>query len=145
MPLARYFLYVGSVLLALLFVADAYLPKSPVADTSGPHLPVIHIYGERRGPERVVFDTRMITPVPNGNAATSVPAPAIVSGVSASPRDAFAQMQPSDPNRIRSSSAKMPEPKQQRSRRISNHHANQGMRLVWRQPQFGWFGSQRIW
>jgi hypothetical protein len=31
MPLARYFFYVGGVLLALLFIADAYLPKLPVA------------------------------------------------------------------------------------------------------------------
>jgi hypothetical protein len=30
MPLARYFLYVGGVLLALLFVADMCLPKLPV-------------------------------------------------------------------------------------------------------------------
>jgi hypothetical protein len=29
MPLARYFVWVGSVLLALLFIADAYLPKLP--------------------------------------------------------------------------------------------------------------------
>ena len=28
MPLARYFSYVGGVLLALLFVLDAYLPKT---------------------------------------------------------------------------------------------------------------------
>jgi hypothetical protein len=31
MPLARYFFYVGGVLLALLLIADAYLPKLPVA------------------------------------------------------------------------------------------------------------------
>src|SRR6266436_2879479 len=29
MPLARYFYYVGGVLLALLFIADAFLPKLP--------------------------------------------------------------------------------------------------------------------
>jgi hypothetical protein len=145
MPLTRYFLYVGSVLLALLFVADAYLSKLPVADTSGPHLPVIRIHSERRGPERVVFDTRMVIPAPNGSTAASVPAPAVVNNASVSPRNAFAQMRPSDPDRVRSSGPKMPEPKQPRSRRIANHHAAQNMRVVWRQPQFGWFVSQRIW
>ncbi len=139
--------YVGGVLLALLFVADTYLSKLPVADTSGPHLPVIRIYSERRGPERVVFDTRMVIviPVPNGSTAASVPATAVVNNASVSPRNAFAQMRPSDPNPVRSSGPKMPEPKQPRSRRIANHHAAQNMRVVWRQPQFGWFVSQRIW
>jgi hypothetical protein len=38
-----------------------------VARSSGPHLPVIRIYSERRGPERVVFDTRTVIPAPNGS------------------------------------------------------------------------------
>ena len=32
MPLMRYFFFVGGVLLALLFIPDAVLPKFPVAD-----------------------------------------------------------------------------------------------------------------
>lgn len=32
MPVARYFFFVGGVLLALLFALDAVLPKLPVAD-----------------------------------------------------------------------------------------------------------------
>jgi hypothetical protein len=44
MPLARYFLFVGGVLLALLFVADALLPKLPAAETANANLPVIRIH-----------------------------------------------------------------------------------------------------
>ena len=56
MPLARYFLYVGGVLLALLFILDAYLPKIPVADRAMIDLPVIRIHSDRKWPERVVYE-----------------------------------------------------------------------------------------
>ncbi|MGY3534495.1 hypothetical protein [Bradyrhizobium sp. USDA 4452] len=57
MPLLRYFLTVGVVLFALMFIADAYLPKPPATETSHADLPVIHIYSERKWPDRVVFNT----------------------------------------------------------------------------------------
>lgn len=34
MPVARYFLFVGGVLLALLFLSDAYAPKLPVVSAT---------------------------------------------------------------------------------------------------------------
>jgi hypothetical protein len=43
MPLARYFFYVGGVLLALLFVPHAYLPNPPVAERANANLLVIRI------------------------------------------------------------------------------------------------------
>ncbi len=59
MPLMRYFFFVGGVLLALLFVSDAVLPKLPVADRSDTaiDLPAVRIQSDRKWPERVVFDT----------------------------------------------------------------------------------------
>src|SRR5215813_10239563 len=72
MPLARYFLWVGSVLLALLFIAGACLPKLPAANamTDAPP-PAIRIHSERKWPERIVFDTS--APMPRmATAASSV-------------------------------------------------------------------------
>ena len=58
MPLARYFLWVESVLLALLFIADACLPNLPAGKpTTDRPPPAIRIHSERKWPERIVFDT----------------------------------------------------------------------------------------
>ena len=116
MPLARYFLFVGGVLLALLFVADALLPKLPAAETANANLPVIRIHSDRKWPERVVFDTSIPTIVPaqtaKAEAVVPAPAPTIVADVSAKTRvrEVFAQFVPPDP--------KKPEAKLQRKRKI---------------------------
>ena len=34
MPLVRYFFYVGAVLVALLIISDAYLPKMPMPESA---------------------------------------------------------------------------------------------------------------
>src|ERR1700674_5050455 len=59
MPLARYFLFVGGALLALLFVVDAGLPKFPVPDRADSDSPVIRIHTDRKWPESVVFNTSL--------------------------------------------------------------------------------------
>ena len=104
MPLLRYLGYVGGVLLMLILVADAYLPKLPAAQTSGPRLPVIHIYADRKGPERVVYDTSvpMNSPAPAVSADAGVPAQAAVVDVSSRVREAFGQLQPSDAGTVQS-------------------------------------------
>lgn len=51
MPLARYFFYVGGVLLALLLVLDARLPKFPVTERTHANLPVIRIHSVAKLPE----------------------------------------------------------------------------------------------
>jgi hypothetical protein len=62
MPLRKYFLGVGGVLLALLFAADALLPKPPVTGiASEVEMPRIRIHSERKGPEAIVFDTAQPT------------------------------------------------------------------------------------
>jgi hypothetical protein len=139
MPLARYFFLVGGVLLALLFVVDAVLPKLPVADRTDTDLPVIRIHSDRKWPERVVFDTSIptITPAPTAKAeaVAPAPAPAVVADVSAKVRvrEAFAQFVPPDP--------KKPEQKPQRKRKIAKSRVGPPVVLVAQQPRFGFFDS----
>ncbi len=113
MPLARYFFFVGGVLLALLFIADACLPKLPVADRANADLPVIRIHSDRKWPERVVYDTSLPTNIPAqiANTEASVPAPAAVADVPAKTqvREAFAQLQPSDARQLQQSEPKKAE------------------------------------
>lgn len=61
MPLLRYFLGVGTALSALMFIADAYLPKPAASETAYADLPAIRIHSERKWPDRVVFNTRAPT------------------------------------------------------------------------------------
>ena len=144
MPLTRYLLYVGGVLLTLLFIADFCLPKSPVAERASIDLPAICIHSDRKWPDRIVFDTSLPTIVPAqpANAETSVPAPVTVADATPRARDAFAQLQPLG-NQLQPSDSGKRQPKQQRQR-IARNRAPAPTRLVWRQPQFGWFGV-RIW
>jgi hypothetical protein len=147
MPLARYFFLVGGVLLALLFISDAYLPKLPVVDRANTHLPVIRIHSDRKWPERVVYDTSLLTIIPAqiANTDASVPTPTSVADISAKAqvREAFAQLQPSDAEQLQSK-PKTPKPKLQRKRKIAKIRVAPSRVLVARQPQFGFFGDS-IW
>ena len=140
MPLARYFLYVGGALLALLFISDSYLPKLPAADQRNSRPVIIHIDSDQKWPERIVYDTSLPTVVPPqiANIEANVAAPEIVA--SAKGREAFAQLQPSS----QLSDAKKREPKLQRQRKIAKRRAAPPALLAARQVQFGWFGN-RIW
>ena len=148
MLLARYFFYVGGVLLALLFVLDAYLPKPPVAERANANLPVIRIHSERKWPERIVFDTSLPTIIPpriaSGERSIPVPPAATDVSVKARQRDALAQMQPSNAKRLEPSAPGRRELKPQRQRKIVKRHVMPRSLLVARQPQFGWFGNT-IW
>ena len=144
MPLARYFLFVGGALLALLFVVDAGLPKFPVPDRADTDSPVIRIHTDRKWPESVVFDTSLPTIVPaEAVKQASVPAPVEVAGVPAKARlrDAFALLQPSVPKELQRSDSKEPEPKLQRKRKIAKKPLAPPMMLVAQQPRFGFFGN----
>lgn len=146
--MARYFLSVGGVLLALLFISDAYLPKLPVAHSVEAGLPLIRVHTDRKWPERVVFDTShpVIIPAQIANMDASVQAPATLADVApkAQVREALAQMQPSDSRQLKQSEPRNPEAKLQGKRKSSKRRASPPMVLVARQPQFGWF-SNRIW
>ena len=67
MPVARYFLFVGGVLLALLFALDAFAPQQmAVAGNAAPSIDktVVRIRSDQKLPERVVYDTSLPTIVP---------------------------------------------------------------------------------
>jgi len=149
MPLARYFLFVGGVLLALLFVADACLPKMPVTESaSGGFDPAsIRIHTDRKWPERVVFDTSrpiiapaQIVPTQTANAESGRQTPATAADVSATARvrNSFAQLQP--PYQEQRADPKKPEKKLQPKRRMAKRHVVPPMMQVAQQPSFGIFG-----
>ena len=81
MPVMRYFLFVGGVMLALLFAVSAELPSPPVvkATNTAADLPMIRIYTDRKWPERVVFDTSAkpaaVAPVQTASIAPTPSAP----------------------------------------------------------------------
>ena len=148
MPLARYFFFVGAALLALLFGADAYLPKLPAAErtnaTAG--LSVIRIRSDRKWPEPVVFDTNLASAAPptTGTMETKASAPASVADVSAKVRvrEVFAQLPrpPSDP--AQPADLRKPEPKLHAKRKtVARSHASPPMMLVAQQPRAGLFGN----
>jgi hypothetical protein len=149
MPLARYFSFVGGVLLALMFVLDAFLPKGPVVDRADANLPVIRIHSERKWPERIVFDTSLPTIIPpqiaSDEASILVPATTTDVSVKGREREAFAQMQPSDAKQLQPSNPKKREPKLQRKRKIARRHTAPQPFLAAGQMRFGWFRSSIWW
>jgi hypothetical protein len=151
MPLARYFFFVGAALLALLFIADEYLPKLPVAvaerTDAAAGLSVIRIHSDRKWPERVVFDTTVppITPAATATAEAKASAPASVADVSAKVRvrEVFAQLPLSD--QVQPADPRKPEPKHRSKRKtVARSHIDPPMILVAQQPRVGLFGNT-IW
>jgi hypothetical protein len=150
MPVARYFFFVGAALLALLFVADAYLPKLPVTAVADAAVetPVIRIQSDRKWPERIVFDTSIpaVSPVQTA-AVVPVQAPVRVADVSVKVREAFAQLQPSDvkpPQQLQPAAARAPAPVVPQKRKVAKKHMAPPMVLVAQQQQqrpFGFFGN----
>jgi hypothetical protein len=143
MPLTPYFLFVGGVLLTLLLVANAVLPQLPANEgiVTSAEVPVIRIHSDRKGPAAVVFDTNQPTIVPAtvAKAETAAPAPAAVADLrsKAQEREAFALLEPPQPNAAAATKPKRPEPKASK-RRIAKARANRPLILVARQPQIGW-------
>jgi hypothetical protein len=80
MPIGRYIAWVGASLLALLFLADWYLPKlpPPPARDAG-NTPIIRIASIQQPPEPVVIDTSQPTivppPMPLGDPVRAEPSP----------------------------------------------------------------------
>src|SRR6516225_10307459 len=140
MPLARYFLWVGAVLLALLLIADLSLPELPVARSADARLPAIHIQSVEKLPDRVVYDTSIATiiPAPLANREANIPAAATVAYISAA-RQAFAQSQPSDAKQPQRSDPRKRDTRQ-RHHRFATRRAAPSALLAARQP-FGWFGT----
>jgi hypothetical protein len=142
MPLARYFFFVGGVLLALLLISNAVLPKLPMAEGTdlGTNKSFLRINSDRKWPERVIFDTSTppIAAVQTAAVEEAVTSPATgtVADISVKARDAFAQLEPSEQNK--------PAPKLHQKRRIAKKHPGPPTVLVAQQPRFGFFVSN-IW
>ena len=162
MPVLRYFIVVGTALLALLFAVDAYLPKLPAADhvdtaaNVASDLSVIRIHSIQKWPERVEFDTSLptITPAAAVLATNNVPADG---NAPVRMRDAFAQLQTSQVQAsqvqtpgLQTPDSKKPEPKllpkrkTAASRTVSKSRAGPPVILVAQQPHFGLFPNA-IW
>lgn len=111
MPLARYFVFVGGALMALLFVFDFFSPRA--AADSGIHSagPVdkstLRIRSAQKLPERIVFDTTQPTIVPKAAQAQTAQVQAALPGPEPAPeitpkarvRETFAQFVPVEPKK----------------------------------------------
>jgi hypothetical protein len=87
MPIVRYITWVGTSLLALLFVANWFLPALPEPTHEAIERPVIRIASIQQLPERIVIDTSQPTIVPPptlfGDAEPDQPSPHLESYASA--------------------------------------------------------------
>ena len=138
MPLRQYFSCVGGLLLAMLFILNAYFPKPPVVTKVQANLPVIRIHSDRKWPERVVYDTSHPTIVPTVEVIAR--APEAVGGVPASTRvqEAFAKM---SADRSQGAKTKIRELKPVRQTKIARRRVPAPRVAMVRPPQFGWFGG----
>jgi hypothetical protein len=165
MPVARYFLFVGAALLALLYAASAFFPGAPSEPTiqSAADLPVIRIHSDRKWPERVVFDTR-VQPMPAAPTVVAAKTDAVVVppappakfddlAAKARVRDAFAQLLPDEPKQVASAEPKKPQPPPQpHKRKIAKASVGSPKNpvvgppaiLVAQQPRFGFFANN-LW
>lgn len=149
MPLLAYFLKVGAALLALLFVADSYLPRAAVNEKTAVDQPVIRIHSDRKWPERVVLDTTLPAIVAIASAPSiTEPAPLVptMTPVIRAETPALANalaMARSDLPPREAAERKRPRKTQHAATRSKRQGAPR-MVLAARQPQFGWPGY-RYW
>jgi|SRR5882724_10496367 len=119
MPLARYFVFVGGALVALLFALDFFSPKASAdigIHSAGPaDKTTMRIRSEQKLPERIVFDTTQPTIVPKAaqtqtaqttQAALPGPEPAPEITPKARVRETFAQFVPVEPKKPEATVAK---------------------------------------
>jgi hypothetical protein len=143
MPLARYLLWVGGTLFALLLLADSFLPRSPIAETDHTRLPTVRIHSDRKWPERIVFDTNLptIIPVQSTNTEADSDGPPLSTNVSPAVREALARTQQADAKEL-PGSEKAQRKRPQHQRKVARRPGPPAARLAARQPQFGWFGMR---
>jgi hypothetical protein len=112
-PLVRYFIFVGSLLLAMLFLADGYwtdASSQSFVHEARVDKSIIRIQSAHKWPEAVVFDTSLPTIVPP-------PLPHLAEvPVANSPRDAFAQLK--QPPQQASRPSAPPKAKRKLARRV---------------------------
>jgi hypothetical protein len=121
-PLARYFVFVGSVLVALLFVVNwmsaGSEPAQPQDTTAQAALdaPIARIHSIQKWPDKIDFDTSKPTIVPPAPVVAQTAPAAVVAtnAAAASPLDARAEVKPNI----------QPAPAPQRKRVARTHHRN---------------------
>ena len=119
MPIVRFITWVSTSLLALLFVADWYLPE-PLPEPAGDAInkPVIRIASVQQPPERIIIDTSQPTIVP--------------------PPTLFTDAAPSEPSPVLSYASAGPPPAvidvDKKRRKVTKR---QGPKLASNQPPFG--------
>ena len=98
------FFYVGGILLTLLFIADACLPKLPVANGADGASCSIRIHSDRKWPERVVSDNSfpIITSPQGVDTEQSAVSPATITSGKPREQEAFAQLRLSDADQLKS-------------------------------------------
>jgi hypothetical protein len=140
MPVARYFLWVGGALLAVLLIANWSLPGLPDAEKASVNPPLIRIQSEQKWPERIVYDTsrEAIVPAPSASARPDKAPPAAVANVLAMTREAFAEAPASDSSKAQSVDQKKPDAKPHAKRKVTRRRSP--VLMVERRPQFGWYG-----
>ena len=153
MPVARYFLFVGGALLALLFALDAFAPQQAAVATNpaaSVDKTVVRIRSDQKLPERVVYDMTLPTVVPPAattQVATAPVPPAAGINAPAQMRDTFAQFVPAEAKKP--DEAKKPEkqiePQAARKRKVVMRVAKQRyarqMQFAQQQQHFGFFGN----
>jgi hypothetical protein len=144
MPVARYFLFVGGVLLAMLFALDAFAPpQTAVAGNAAASIDktVVRIRSDQKLPERVIYDANLPTIVPPAATTWTAEAPASpVADVSSQTHvhDTFAQFVPAGAKKLE----KQPEAQPPRRRKIAKIRPAQQTRVAQQQHfGFGFFGS----
>jgi hypothetical protein len=77
-PVAKYFMFIGSALAALLLMVSWYCPAPPAIFADRPQIiasAAIRIKSERKWPEKIQFDTSRPTIVPPAGEVLSIAAP----------------------------------------------------------------------
>ena len=165
MPLMRYFVFVGGILLALLFISDAVLPQQPLPsfmNVASSEQPLVRIHSDRKWPERIVFDTSApaVRPVVVAEALPT-PRAEVTKDVTkiaanATVRDAFAHFTPPPSNSQAKIEAlidvktdaktdqgvtKAAEARSQPKRKVAKARPSRPLILVAQQPHFGLIDS----
>jgi hypothetical protein len=106
-PLGRYFLWVGSVLLAMMFIAGWIWPSvapAPINEVAAAREPatsansmMLRIQSARKWPDKIVFDTSIPTIVPPPTLASATVPAAAASASATSPLEARAEMKQAAP------------------------------------------------
>ena len=135
---ARYFLFVGGALMAVLVAFDAFAPKAAANNTqqvaAGVDKSTLRIQSNQKWPEKIVFDTTQPTIVPKAapvqQAALPGPAPTPDMSAQARVRETFAQFVPVEPK------ADAPAA---RNRKVAKPRTAKPMRFA-QQQHYGLFG-----